>query len=189
VATILFFFLIIIASLLLVSFHISLQLLKKGSLTQGSFRIRWLGITFIHRKIPQEEKKEKKKAKEKKKDGFNWRNITEIGSLFTESSSSFVDVFNAFTKSISIKRLSINANIGLGSAAETAIMSGYMYLLTSIASTYPPINISVEPDFQKERLDGSIMIELKIRLLRIAIAFIKAFTKKPVRRLIRRMRE
>jgi hypothetical protein len=100
-----------------------------------------------------------------------------------------VDVFNAFTKSISIKRLSINANIGLGSAAETAIMSGYMYLLTSIASTYPPINISVEPDFQKERLDGSIMIELKIRLLRIAIAFIKAFTKKPVRRLIRRMRE
>jgi len=169
-------------------FHISLNLIKKDSLTQGTFRLKWLGISFIHRKIPDEAKEDVKKEK-KKRDRFNLNCITVIGSLFTESSTSFLDIFNALTKSISIRRISIHLKLGLGSAAETASLSGYMYLLSSIIPKYQPVNISVEPDFQKERLDGSILIEFKIRLVRIAFAAIKALTKRPVRRLIKRMRE
>ncbi|MEE9585685.1 MAG: DUF2953 domain-containing protein [Nitrososphaerales archaeon] len=152
-------------------------------MTQGSFRIRWLGITFFQQKIPQEERK-----KEKRRERFDWKSIPEMGSLFTESYPYFTNVLNAFTKSISIKRLSFNVTIGLGSSADTAIVSGYLWSLASIVNVYPPIYLSVEPDFQEERLDGSMMIELKVRLLRIAVAFIKAFSKKPVRRLFSRMR-
>jgi hypothetical protein len=183
VAVILLFFLSLIASLLLVSFHISLRLFKKGSLTHGIFRLRWLGITFLQRKIPQKEMKTEKRGER-----FDWTRMPEMGSLFIESYPSFANMLTAFTNSISIKRLSFDVAIGLGSPADTAMVSGYLWSLASVVNVYPLIYLSVEPDFQEERLDGSVMIELKVRLLRIALAFIKAFTKKPVRRLFSRMR-
>jgi hypothetical protein len=133
--------------------------------------------------MPQEDKK-----KEKRRERFDWKRMPEMGSLFTESFPYFSNVLNAFMKSISIEKFSFNATIGLDSSADTAIVSGYLWSLASLVNTYPPIYLSVKPDFQEDRLDGSVIVELKVRLLRIAVAFIKAFTKKPVRRLFSRMR-
>jgi len=45
------------------------------------------------------------------------------------------------------------------------------------------VYLNVEPDFHKERLDGSFLIEIKIILLLIVIESLKALTKKPVRSL------
>jgi len=183
VAIILLIFLLIITSLLLIPFHISLHLSKKGSLTQGDFHISWLGITFIRRKIfPEERKKEKEEKR------FDWRSITEMISLFTESFPHLKRILNAFMKSISIERFSCDVTIGLDSPADTATISGYIWSLAPLVNLFPKAYLSVKPDFQEKRLDGSMIIELKVKLLRIAVAFIRAFTKKPVRQFFRKMR-
>lgn len=183
VAIISLIFLLIIASFLLIPFHISLHLFKKGSLIHGSFRISWLGITFIRRKIFPEERK-----KEKEEERFDWRSMPEMISLFTESFPYLKRILNAFMKSISIERFSCNVAIGLDSPADTALVSGYMWSLVSLVNVFPKAYLSVKPDFQEKRLDGSMMVELKVRLLWIVVAFIRAFIKKPIRQLFRKTR-
>jgi len=58
-AIIILIIILILIGILVVPFQISIQLLKKGSLNQGNFKISWLKIKLIQRKIPSE-KKEKK---------------------------------------------------------------------------------------------------------------------------------
>ncbi|MCP8316970.1 MAG: DUF2953 domain-containing protein [archaeon] len=182
VAIIILIFLLIVASLLLIPFHISLHFFMRGSLIQGSFHISWLGITFIRRKIFPEERKKKKEEKK-----FDWRSIPEMISLFTESFPYLKHILNAFMKSISIERFSCNVTMGLDSPADTAMISGYMWSLASLVNVFPKAYLSVKPDFQEKRLDGSMMVELKVRLLWIAVALIRAFSKKPIRQLFRKM--
>ncbi|MCP8304113.1 MAG: DUF2953 domain-containing protein [archaeon] len=180
-AIILLIFLLIVSSFLLVPFHISLNLFKRGSLTQGSFCMSWLGIRLIRRKIPSEEGR-------KEKEKFYWGSIPEMTSLFAESFPYLMNILNAAMKSISIKRFSCDVVMGLDSPADTAVVSGYLWSLASIINIFPKVYLSVKPDFQERRLDGSMMVELKVRLLRIVPAFIRAFFKKPVRQLFGKMR-
>jgi hypothetical protein len=162
-------------------------LFKRGSLIQGDFHIIWLGITFIRRKIPTEGRKKEGRKKEKEEE-FDWRGIPEMISLFTESFPYLKRILNAFIRSLSIVRFSLSLTIGLDSPADTAVMSGYLWALASVVNVFPKAHLSVKPDFQEKKLDASMMAELKIRLLWIAVAFIRAFTKRSVRRLFRKMR-
>ena len=68
-------------------------------------------------------------------------------------------------------------------------MNGYLLGLASIINIFPKTNFTVDPDFNKERIDGSILIEIKLRLLWIVIESLKAFTKKPVRSLFGELRK
>lgn len=190
ILAIILIFLLIILSLLLIPLHISFHLSKKGSLTQGSFRISWLGIPFIRRRIPEEQKRipKEEKKKKKEKERFDWKNMPEMISLFKESFPCLKNILNAFMKSIFIKRFSCDVTIGLDSPVDTALVSGYLWSLASLVNMLPKVNLSINPDFQEKRLDGSIIVELKVRLLRIAVALIRALAKKPVRKLFKGMR-
>ena len=181
---IILFFLLLILGLLLLPFRISLNFLKKGSSIRGSFRISWLGIRFIRLKIPLEERKE-----EKEKAKFEWRNAPEMLSLFTESAPYFMNILNAVMKSSSIEIFSGKVFMGLDSPVDTALISGYLWMFASLVNLIPNVYLSISPDFQKSRFDGSIIFTLKIRLFRIVIAFIRAFLKKPVRQLFNTMRK
>ncbi|MCP8312634.1 MAG: DUF2953 domain-containing protein [Candidatus Methylarchaceae archaeon HK02M1] len=147
----------------------------------------WMGIRFIRRKIPSEGEKKKEK-KEKEKEKFYWRRIPETVSLFVESFPYIRNILKAAMKSISIKRFSCDVVMGLDSPVDTAVVSGYLWSLASIVNVFPKVYLSVKPDFQERRLDGSIMVELKVRLLRIVLAFVRAFFKKPVRQFFGKMR-
>ena len=174
---------LLIVSILMVPFGISLQLTKKASQTQGTLRINWLGITFIRRKIPKEEK-----IKEKERTRFDWRDVPEIVTLFIESYSYFINIINAIIKSVSIRKLSCNVVLGLDSPVDTAILSGHLWSITSLINILPNVYLIVKPDFKEKRLDGYILVELKIRLLKITTAFVRAFFKKPVRQMFRIIR-
>jgi len=182
IALIIFVFII---SILLIPFHISLHLFKRGSLTQGSLWISWLGIPLIRRKILSGERK---KAKEKEKKRFDWRNLPEMVSLFRESFPYIINILRATMKSSSIERFSCDVVMGLDSPVDTAIVSGYLWALKSIVSVLPNVCLSVKPDFQEQRLDGSMILKLRIIILRIVTAFVRAFFKKPVRQLFRKIK-
>jgi len=189
-AIIILIIILILIGILLVPFQISMNLYRRGPVNEGHFKLSWLRIRLIHRKIPSEEKKPKKEKKERKEEKkVNFNRIPKILMYLEESLPSILRIFQAFLRSVSIKRISINSIIGLESPVDTAILNGYLLGLASIINIFPKTNFTVDPDFNKERIDGSILIEIKLRLLWIVIESLKAFTKKPVRSLFGELRK
>ncbi len=152
----------------------------------GYFKIGWLKIRLIKRDIPAEKKEEEEVKKERK---FNLELLLKILNQFIEAFDYLTPLIPAFLRSIKLKNLSLDLNLGFYSPVDTAMINGYIWSISSILNTIPLISISTTPDFQKSKLDGSIELNLKLKLLWIVIAFLKAFTKKPVRDLVRSIRD
>jgi len=187
-AIIILIIILILIGILVVPFQISLRLYRMGSVNEGHFKLSWARIGLIHRKFPSK-KKEPKKEKKKEKKEIDYNRIPKIISLSIESLPSIFNISGAFLRSISVKKISIDSIIGFSSPADTAIISGYLWGLSSLINMIPNTCLTVEPDFNKERIDGSFLIELKLILLWIAIEGLKALTKKSVRSLLFEIRK
>lgn len=190
IAIILIILLIIIIGILVIPFQVSMELYREGRINQGYLKIKWIGIRIINRKIdigPSKKKKEKKKDDNKSK--FDFKRIPKIITLLEESLPYLINIFKAFLKSINVKRISIDSIIGFNDFVDTVKISGYLWAIAPMINLLPNTYFSVEPDFHKERIDGSFLFKLKIRLLPVATAFLKALTKKPFRSLLGELRK
>jgi hypothetical protein len=173
-------FLSIVIAFLLIPLNVYFWFTKEGPSARGSVRIGWLGITLVRREMSI---KGKKGEEEKRK--LELKRIGETFRLLRESSPHLTDLLRAFERSVSVRGLSCEILFGLNDPADTAATSGYLWSLMSVVNASPKCHLAVRPDFLSERLDGSIAVELKVRLLRIVAAFVRALTKKPVRQLFR----
>jgi hypothetical protein len=183
---------LILLGILLIPFHISFYLQKSGNEMEGKFKLSWLRIRLIQRDIPQEEEEEKKEKKKKEKEEetkFNASKLIKVVKLLWEALDYLKPIFNAFLNSLTLEKFFLNLNLGFRSPVDTAMTSGYIWSLASVVNLIPPVSLSVVPDFQKQRMDGSVEISIKLKLFWIVVQFIKAFTKKPVRELFWSIRD
>lgn len=184
---------LILLAILFIPFHISFYLKKRDKDIRGNFQLKWLKVRIIKRTIPEEEEKEEKEEKEKeekkKKTKFDVDTFLEILKEVKESIKYLTPILQAFLKSIKLEKFSLNLNIGFTSPVSTALISGYFWSASSILNLISSVNLSITPDFQNSKLDGTLELELRLTLFRVVAAFIKALTKKPVRDLIRSMRK
>ena len=184
---------LILLAILFIPFHISFYLKKRDKDIRGNFQLKWLKVRIIKRTIPEEEEKEEKEEKEKeekkKKTKFDVDTFLEILKQVKESIKYLTPILQAFLKSIKLEKFSLNLNIGFTSPVSTALISGYFWSASSILNLISSVNLSITPDFQNSKLDGTLELELRLTLFRVVAAFIKALTKKPVRDLIRSMRK
>jgi|APFre7841882654_1041346.scaffolds.fasta_scaffold07632_3 hypothetical protein len=74
--------------------------------------------------------------------------------------------------------------VRLNDPADTAVICGYLWALTSAVSL-PGTHIRVDPYFEGERLTGSLNAEIRSRLLWVVVVFINALREKPIRRLLK----
>lgn len=189
-AAIILIILIIILGILVVPFHICLDLYNNGFKIRGNFKLTWMKIKLIQRDIPPKEEKEKPKEKKAKKETkFDVNRIPRIISLLVESWPYFERILNAFLKSTSFEKFHFDLAIGLGDPVNTAMINGYLWSAASLINLIPNTHFSIEPDFLKMRFDGYLTMDVKIRLLWVVIEFIRALTKKPVRMLIGELRK
>ena len=137
---------------------------------------------FLRRKIPED------KGKEKEEEKFDLERMSKILLVLPESFPYLKGILDSCIRSVSVERFSLDVTVGLGSPADTAAVSGYLWSIASIVNVFPSANLSVKPDFQEEQLNGSLDLNVKFRLLWIVGSFIRAFSKKPVRQLFREMR-
>ena len=183
--------LLVVVGILVVPFHIYLNVYNTGFKVKGTFRLTWMKIKLIQREIPPEkpaEKKENEKENEKK-NKFEISHIPKIFSLLIEAWPYLERVFNGFLKSTSFEIFYLNLTMGLGDPADTAMFSGYFWAASSLFNMIPNTYISLEPDFLNEQIKADITLKLKIRLFWIVVEIIRAFTKKPVRVLFKELRE
>jgi hypothetical protein len=169
----------------MIPFQISMELLRQNTINRGYLRVRWLKLKIIDRQIIPTPKKEKKAEKRE----FDISRIPKIISLFGESLPSIMNILEAFLRSISIEKISLNSIFGLGDSADTAMVGGFLYSVAAVVNVLPNTYFSVEPDLQNERLECSLIVKLKLKLLWIVIAFLKDLTKKPFRSLLGELRK
>lgn len=188
-AIIILIIVVIIIGILVVPFHISLELFRQNNINQGYLRIKWLKIKIIDRELIQP-KKEKKEKKPKRK--FNVNKLLnvlpdmlpKVIPDFVESLPYFIDIMESSLRSISIERIALNFIFGLGDSVDTAMLGGFLYSVAAVVNVLPNTYFSVAPDLKSERLEGSFNIKMKLRLLGIVAAILKALTKRPVRSLL-----
>lgn len=179
--------LIIVVGILVVPFHIYLNIYNTGFKIKGTFRLSWLKLKLIQREIPPEKQAQKKENE--KKSEFEIGHIPKILSLLIESWPHLERVFNSFLRSTSFEIFSLNLTLGLGDPADTAMVSGYFLAVSSLLNVIPNAYISLEPDFLNDRMEVDATLKIKIRLFWIVVEVIRAFTKKPVRMLFKELRE
>ncbi len=185
---------LIIIGILVVPFQISLQLFRQNKINQGYLRVKWLKIKIINREIIPTKKEEKEKKPKRKFDVNKLIDILpdmlpKVIPDFIESLPYFIDIMESSLRSVSIERIAFNLIFGLGDSADTAMVGGFFYSIAAIVNVFPNTYFSVEPDLKNEKLEGSLNINLKLRLVGIVAASLKALTKRPVRSLLWELRK
>ena len=188
---------LILLSFLLIPLKLSLVLKKQGSEIKGRFTLKFLGIRIFSRKIPEDEKDKSKKKEEKedkeektdKKDKFNLKRILKIINLVKESWPHIYELVNAFYRSVTLEKFSMNLTLGMESPADTALFTGYIWSVTYPLNAITRIDAVITPDFDRRVLDGDLEVDVSLKLIWIVVEAIRAYTKKPVRELIGEMRD
>lgn len=184
---------LILLSFLSIPLKLSLDIKKHGSKLKGKFSLVWLGIKIFSKEIPGEEedkkakkekKKEEKKDKKDKKDKFDLQRILKILNLFMEAWPHLYRLIISFFRSFTLEKFSLNLTMGLESPADTAMFTGYIWSVTYPLNALTRIDAVITPDFEKRVLDGDLQMDIRLKLIGIVVEAIRAFTKKPVRKLI-----
>lgn len=204
-----FIFLII---LLIVPVHLSLGFSKKGELMRGSYKIAWFGLILrkgellptsaedligymIRDTEGQEDDSEARKSnfsEDKEKEGLEKETseIDESGLQSPPGLRTLIDAFPAITKllknllrSIKFQDISCSLCIGLNDPVQTALISGYFWSISSMLGLFRA-NLSFEPCFEEEILEGEFSTSLSVRLLWTMLAFLNALREGKIRRLL-----
>jgi hypothetical protein len=189
--------LLILAGLLLIPFHLTLHLIKDGSFMKGTYRIIWLGLSLYKGDIsppeisetgePADEREVAEQMHEPQPEPEKMEGPSPIPSEF--DSKKVIDALPALAgvlmdmvNSVKIERLSCIIAFGLSDPADTAAVSGYLWAVLS-ALGRGKAEVSIEPSFDRTRLDGSFLTELQTRMLWMAIALLRALREKKIRNL------
>lgn len=187
VIAILLIILFLIVSILVIPLHITFEFLKSDSDINGFLTVTWMRIKLFQRTIPST-KPSKKDEKEKKEKKTDFNKILKLMPDFLDSLPYLSRLINQFFRSINIIYIKSKIIIGFYSYTDTALTCGYLWSLAAFLKTFPNICLYIEPDFQKERLDISFKLKVKLKLLWVVIEAIRAFMKKPIRVLIKDLR-
>ena len=197
IPTILLILGIILLLILIIPFHISVNLNKIGGTFKGTLEIKWSKIRLITKKFPEKnggKKKEKgdeiEEEKEKEpKSPFSWKYLKKTVNLLIESRNYIFKFLKISWNSFHIEIVKIHIILGFESTVDTAITMGYMWSAASIMNIHPKIDFQAESDFTTERLDGNLSLRFNIRLLKPFAAFIWLLTKKPILSLLWNLRK
>ena len=180
-AIVLLIILALFAAVLLIPFDVTLEASKAEASTTASVVLRWLGITLWRSSARKREKAETGKAEPK---GFDLAKGVRMLSLLRDAAPSLMRIFSGLRRGVRFRRISIEVDFGVGDPADTAVLAGYLWSVAWAFDFLPRASLSLRPDMERARLDGSVSAELGVRLLPIAVAFLMAYTKRPFRRLV-----
>jgi hypothetical protein len=186
----------VLVLLLVVPFHLSLELSKRGPPVRGIYRIAWLGFTLRkgdilshslestleHREM--EVRGEEKGALAAKKRRTLMRSPSP-GSLL-DAFPALLCVLKDLLKSIDLQKIYCRLCFGLDDPAKTAVMSGYLWSVVSALGLFRA-DIFIEPYFEGERLEGDFAAELRARMLWMVMAMIGSLRERKIRRLLAEM--
>jgi len=177
--------LVLATAFLTIPLVVSLQASVGAGPTQGDVSVHWLGLRLLRRRID-----DGGRAGGRDEEGRRPRKVDapKMIRLLRDSVPSLMILLRAFRRSVSVRTLSAYVNVGLGDPAETATLAGYVWAFTRAVGLPPRASLVVKPDLDRPRLDGSVNAEVGVRLLPLVVGFLRAYSKRPFRTLIREAR-
>lgn len=207
IAAIIAVIILLLAVILIFPFRLSFGLIKESMNFQGFYKISYLGLTLSKGEMPSPQDvgdlkksvepgrdygkeiekgvdKEAGREVDRKTDRkpIHMRPPAELG-LVIDAFPQIAHILIDFIRSISIKMLCCEISFGLEDPVDTAMISGYLWSITSAVGLYRE-NIIIDPRFDREQLDGSLLTELEVRMLWLVVAAVKALQEKKIRKLI-----
>jgi len=177
--------LIVPAGLLLIPIYLSIYLNIDGFSICGFFKVKWFGKILYKSDLHLPDDVGDKNAVDR---GFKpdhaW--FPKDARILIDATFAFFRVLKGLMGAIHVKHILCTVTFGLNDPADTAVVCGYLWALTSAVSL-PGTSIRVDPYFEGERLAGSLNAEIRGRLLWIFVAFINALREKPIRRLLKEL--
>lgn len=203
ISLVLYFIIIAVSAILIIPLRLSLFISKNGATIQGSIHLGWSGLTLVRKEIApqsagellagmskgevnQEASQADSQAENEK--GRGAANAAEKSSSISLSSllnAAFAlkDMLLYLFHTIRIRNASARLCFGLDDPADTAIMCGHLFSLAAIFGLIPG-RVFIDPWFGGEHLEGEMAIEMEIRLMWVAWAFIWALRAKEIRQLL-----
>jgi len=178
----------LVMAVLLIPFHVVLAASISQSARKFDVALSWLGLTLWHRKQGEAKRPEEKKKATPAKRKFSIQKGAQILSSLRDSIPALSILVRSIKRALHIQSLDANFVFGSGDPADTAIIAGYLWSFAWILNSVPSVSISFRPDLEMIGIDGSIRAEAKVRMLFLAIGILRAYSKKPFRKLIKEVR-
>ena len=174
--------------ILVIPFHFCINLSLNTQVLKGRYRIAWLWLTLRSGEITPQSPEIKdahsdeidRLSRDKHKSNAMWS--LQFQSVM-KALPGLVHMGRNILRSLHLEKLSCRMSIGLEDPTDTAVISGYLWSIFSALVLFRG-NISIEPYFQGERLEGRIAAELKGRVLSIVFAILSGLKEKEIRRLL-----
>ena len=177
---IIIFFIII---LLLVGIRISFEYTKKGSKFKGCLKILiFKKIKIYTHHFPSKDSDEDEDKDEEKKQ----RDIKKIFKLAKPCLSDLKTYLKSILSIIKIKQIKNHLIFGLNDYADTGKYIGIIWaVLASVNPIHEKMELSAEPSFNDQVIDGYGMNEVEVYPLKLIVPTIRLISKKDIRTLIR----
>ena len=133
-------------------------------------------------KIPEDKEKDGLEKETSEIDESDLQRPPGLGTLI-DAFPAVAKLLRNLLRSIEFQEISCSLCIGLNDPVQTALMSGYLWSIASMLGLFRA-NISIEPCFEEERLEGEFSTRLSVRLLWTMLAFINALREGKIRRLL-----
>jgi hypothetical protein len=172
-------------AVLLIPFHVALTASVSMSASKFDFALSWLGLTLFRSST---RKSKKVKVEEPTKREIDVGRPVRIISLVRSSLPAISILVRSFRRALRIHRLDADLTFGLGDPSDTALVAGYLWAIAWLFNQIPSVSLSFHPQFETTALDGSGRAEAKVTMLFLLVGFLRAYTKKPFRQLIKEIR-
>jgi hypothetical protein len=169
---------LIIATILLVPFHIILKLTNNCLDYEGIFQIKWMNINILKKSINSKcDKPSNKKFK------WNFKEILKVLEIFLNAVPYFTQIFEILIKSIRVNDFQIKVLFGLDSPVDTVQLTGIFLSIKSMITSIDNVSLIICPKFDERIFESSLSLEFQMKAS-IILKMIQLYTKKPVRKLI-----
>jgi Protein of unknown function (DUF2953) len=187
-AIVLIVIVLLVAAVLLIPFRVVLNASASLTTRNADIAISWLGLT-LWRSKPTKPKEPKKAEGEKKRgERSDVGRLFRMVSLVRESIPAITIIARSIKRATHVRRLTMDFKFGFDDPADTAEFAGYLWSFAWILNIVPSVNLSIRPEFGAISLDGSVKADARVRMLYIVFGFLRAYTKRPFRRLVKEAR-
>lgn len=199
IALVLAFLIIAVSAILILPLRLSLFISKNKATIQGSMLLSWSGLTLVNEELLPKSAgellagRDECEVKQETSQTENEMGRGEEKAAKKSSSINLSSLLNAafalkdmliyLLRTIRIRNASVRLCFGFDDPADTAIMSGHLFSLAAASGLFPG-RVFIYPWFGGERLDGELVMEIEVRLMWVAWAFIRALRAKEIRKLL-----
>jgi len=177
--------------LLLIPFHLLIDIRKDGPLVSGWYELAWFGLPLHKRgisgsayEIIRGEGHGEKPATAGGEAGGIMR-LSDLRALW-EALPALARALRELLGSIHIEKFFCHLRCGLSDPADTAVYSGCLWPIIAALNSWGA-HFFLQPCFEEEVLEGSLVAELKASLIWFIVPLLKALRKEKVRRPLIRM--